>query len=163
MPKAAKLRWMWHILHEAKNKPAPNTYNHVKKEKFKGAWIERMNRTYIDEMMYRAYATPGFYENIDSLILKKTGFKGVNFNAIKSDRFKPIVKTPEPGPGAYKIEEWLEKLRKGNRVFKISPAKKISHVMHEVKKRSGVPAVGHYKGLDLAYEKIFKPPRKPRR
>lgn len=55
-------------------------------------------------MMYRAYATPGPYEKVDSLILKSSGFKGVSFDAIKSDRFKPIVKTPEPGPGTYNFE-----------------------------------------------------------
>jgi hypothetical protein len=49
-----------------------------------GAYLPRENKTYIDEMMYRAYATPGFYEKIDSLVLKKSGFSGVSFDAIKS-------------------------------------------------------------------------------
>ena len=85
--------------------------------------FQKRNKTYIDEMMYRAFATPGPYDNIDSLILKKNPFRGVSFNSIKSGRFKSSRKTSEPGPGFYKIENCLEKLRVGNRSFKISPSK----------------------------------------
>lgn len=77
-------------------------------------------------MMYRAYATPGPYENTDSLILKSRGFRGVSFDTIKSNRFKAIVKTPEPGPGSYNLETGLQKTGPSPRVFKISPSKKES-------------------------------------
>lgn len=62
------------------------------KEKIIGAYIEKAKNTYIDEMMYRAFATPGPYKNIDALILKSKGFKGVSFDSVKSPRYKPIEK-----------------------------------------------------------------------
>ncbi len=162
--KGQKLRWMWHILHEAKNKPAPDSYTLDRPpKKQKGAFISKDSKTYIDEMMYRAYATPSPYENIDSLILKKTGFRGVNFNSVKSDRFKPWVKTPEPGPGTYKLEKSLERVEPRSKGFRISPSKIVRYATVEARKKAKIPAPGHYKGLDQAYEKTFKPMRKGRR
>eukprot|EP00344_Euplotes_crassus_P005916 CAMPEP_0197001766 /NCGR_PEP_ID=MMETSP1380-20130617/6390_1 /TAXON_ID=5936 /ORGANISM="Euplotes crassus, Strain CT5" /LENGTH=151 /DNA_ID=CAMNT_0042419565 /DNA_START=127 /DNA_END=579 /DNA_ORIENTATION=- len=151
MSKGPKLRWMWHIFHEAKNKPSPDTYDlNVKKKTSKGVFISKENKTYIDEMMYRAYATPGPYDKIDSLILKKSGFKGVSFNAIKSGRFKPLIKTPDPGPATYKIEKSLERIEPKSKGFKISPTKIVRYASLEAKQKSSIPPVGHYKGLDLA-------------
>lgn len=36
IPKGAKLRWLWHILHEQKSKPAPNAYPERPKERVRG-------------------------------------------------------------------------------------------------------------------------------
>ncbi|CAI2374243.1 unnamed protein product [Moneuplotes crassus] len=163
MSKGPKMRWMWHIFHEAKSKPAPDSYNLDAKKNNKGVFISRENKTYIDEMMYRAYATPGPYDKIDSLILKKSGFKGVSFNAIKSGRFKPLIKTPDPGPATYKIEKSLERIEPKSKGFKISPTKIVRYASLEAKQKSSIPPVGHYKGLDLAYKKAFKPMRRSRR
>ena len=118
--KEAKLRWLFHILHEQKSKPGPNVYNKRPKERVLGACISKDTKTYIDEMMYRAHATPPPYENIDSLILKSSGFKGVSFSNIKSDRFKRIVKTPDPGPGTYNYEPILERLRCVSRGYRLA-------------------------------------------
>lgn len=161
--KAKKLRWLFHIIKESKTKPSPNAYSKFPKERPKGIFVNKETKTYIDEMMYRATATPPPYENVDSLILKSSGFKGIKFDTIKSDRFKKSMKNNVPGPGTYNHEEVSEWLRTSSRGFKLSKGTKDSFFVSETKVRSKIPPVGHYKNLDNAMTKISKHFRKPRR
>ena len=138
-------------------------YTKFPQEKVLGMFTSTEKKTYIDEMMYRAFATPPPYENIDSLILKSKGHKGIKFDSIKTDRFKRIVKTPDPGPGTYNYEPCLEKLRAVSRGHALSKSSKNSFFMTESKKRGNVPPVGHYKNIDNGIAKTSKHYRKPRR
>lgn len=139
------------ISRQKKRIPGPGTYKD-RKEKSKGGLITNKGEaaSCITDAEFLGKATPGFkYSNI-------TYRTNSPSHAIGNARWLSTSNKRDRRPHYFNVKH-LKLLQKQYPKLSFSRTKRTTYVKQEVKKKSEVPPVGHYKGVETGIDKLHRP------